>query len=93
MLTLSRSAVFHFYTVVMTPFAALALALVLGMLVAERAPGRLDPSPRAVQGRRIAVALFVAGVLAVSVYFFPIWSGAEVPTWFWRLHLWLPDWV
>ncbi len=31
-LTFSRSAVFQFYAVVMTPFAALALALVLGLL-------------------------------------------------------------
>ncbi len=39
-LTFSRSAVFQFYAVVLTPFAALALALVFGALWAERtAPG------------------------------------------------------
>lgn len=40
-LTLSRSAVFQFYAVVLTPFAALALALVLGALAGlARAPAQ-----------------------------------------------------
>ncbi len=135
-LTFSRSAVFQFYAVVLTPFAALALALVLGALacvpppVAPRSardgsrmgvsgtlhppfathsaggerPGtaapsvlalagiRPDPSPAAVRGRRLAVAVFVIAALVLGVLFFPVWSGMPIAEWFWRAHLWLPGW-
>ncbi|WP_031289861.1 phospholipid carrier-dependent glycosyltransferase [Leucobacter sp. UCD-THU] len=99
-LTFSRSAVFQFYAVVLTPFSALALGLVLGMLCGiplrsrdgARFEAPFDPEPAALLGRRLAVALFVvvAGVLAV--FFFPVWSGMPVADWFWQLHLWLPGW-
>jgi len=32
-------------------------------------------------------------VLIVSAFFFPIWSGQQVPFWFWQIHMWLPSWV
>lgn len=97
-LTVSRPAVFQFYAVVLTPFAALALALVLGELVrSPAAPGhrlfRFASDPAMLLGRRIAVALFATAAVAVSAYFFPLWSGMPVSRWFWHLHLWLPDWV
>jgi len=99
-LTFSRSAVFQFYAVVLTPFAALALALVLGAFAgAPAAPTvlglagiRLDPSPDAVLGRRIAVAIFATAALVLGVLFFPVWSGMPIAEWFWRLHVWLPGW-
>ena len=103
-LTLSRSAVFQFYAVVLTPFAALALALVLGAVAGLGAAGpasadvlrlggiRLDPSPDSVFGRRLAVAIFLAAVLMLGALFFPVWFGMPIPEWFWQLHLWLPGW-
>lgn len=97
--TASRSAVFQFYTVVLTPFAALALALLLGSLCARdggalmRAAGfRLSDARGAVQGRRIAVALFLIATVVVAVLFFPLWSGMPIAEWFWRAHIWLPGW-
>lgn len=46
LLTFSRSAVFQFYAVVLAPFSALALALVLGMLCGIRVRGPiLEPAP------------------------------------------------
>ncbi|WP_157000522.1 phospholipid carrier-dependent glycosyltransferase [Leucobacter komagatae] len=86
-LTLSRSAVFQFYAVVLTPFSAVALALVIGVICRRRG-GRDE-----VAGRRIAVGIFVAAAVIVSVLFFPVWSAMPVPEWFWRWHLWLPGWV
>ncbi|MGK0716336.1 phospholipid carrier-dependent glycosyltransferase [Leucobacter sp. W1153] len=101
-LTLSRSAVFQFYAVVLTPFAALALALVLGALWSRYRPGcaglmalagiRLDESQEGLQGRRISVAIFLIVALVVSLLFFPAWSGMPTADWFWRAHLWLPGW-
>lgn len=105
--TVSRSAVFQFYAVVLTPFSALALALVLGVLCRVGALGRaaeLPGGPGAqglglrpldaaeLLGRRGAAAVFLALAVALGVFFFPLWSGMPVPEWFWRAHLWLPGW-
>ncbi|MBO1902290.1 phospholipid carrier-dependent glycosyltransferase [Leucobacter weissii] len=104
LLSFGRSAVFQFYAVALTPFAALAFALVLTSLAALPAPGLgpsgllagtgmgLDPSPASVRGRRISAAMILSAALAMGLLFFPFWSGAPVPEWFWRAHFWLPGW-
>ncbi|MBL3698933.1 phospholipid carrier-dependent glycosyltransferase [Leucobacter luti] len=98
-LTTSRSAVFQFYAVVLTPFSALALALVIGMIC--RVGGLRDVSATVglrplgaseLWGRRAAAALFLAVALALALFYFPTWSGMPVAEWFWRAHLWLPGW-
>ncbi|WP_241156151.1 phospholipid carrier-dependent glycosyltransferase [Leucobacter chromiireducens] len=99
--TVSRSAVFQFYAVVLTPFSALALALCIGVLCRIGpgfAPGAgsglaLRPlAPEALLGRRLAACVFLAVAVAVALFFFPIWSGQPVAEWFWRAHIWLPGW-
>ena len=85
-LTTSRSAVFQFYAVVLTPFSALALALVLAAI--WRRPGTRDER----FGRRASVVLIVAAVFAVATLFFPVWIGMPVPEGFAQAHLWLPGW-
>lgn len=42
--------------------------------------------------RGVIVALAV-GVVVVSVFFYPLWTGMTVPFRFWQLHMWLPTWV
>lgn len=93
-LTVSRSAVFQFYAVVLTPFSALALALVLGAVCrVEPLRGGLRELDRdELLGRRLAVAVFLSVSLVVSVLFLPTWSGMPMTDWFWRWHLWLPGW-
>lgn len=86
-LTFSRSAVFQFYAVVLTPFSALALALVIGVICRRRG------LPHEVAGRRIAVGIFVAAAVLVALLFFPVWSGMPIPEGFWRWHLWVPGWA
>lgn len=96
--TVSRSSVFQFYSVVLTPFAALALALLLASLC-SRDNGllttlgiRFSTAPRAVFSRRATVAVFFACAVVIAILFFPLWSGMPVAEWFWRAHLWLPGW-
>ena len=95
----ARTAVFHFYAVVLTPFSALALALVLAALcrpdggeVMRLAGVRLDGAPASVFGRRIAVLIFLTFAAVLAVLFFPLWSGISVADWFSRAHMWLPGW-
>ncbi len=100
LLTWSRPAVFQFYAVVLTPFAALALGLALAALagapratfMSDAAGMRLDPTPASAKGRRLAVAIFVSVAVILSVLFWPLWAGIPVEHWFYRWHLWLPGW-
>lgn len=99
-LTFSRSAVFQFYAVVLTPFSALALAILLGLLCGLPLYSRsgsefvlpIDRDPDALLGRRIAVALFLVVAAVLALFFLPVWTGMPVAGWFWQLHLWLPGW-
>lgn len=94
-LTLSRSAVFQFYAVVLTPFSALALALVLGAICAVTAQGhtsRKFVNDEDLLGRRVAVAIFLAAAVTLAALFFPVWSGMPIADWFWQWHRWLPGW-
>lgn len=98
-LTTSRSAVFQFYAVVLTPFAAIALGLVLvaftaldtGVLPRTKIGGPSDA--HTLQARRILVAMLLALVLVLSLLFWPVWSGMPIPDWFYRAHRWLPGWA
>lgn len=79
--------VFHFYTIAYEPFVLLALTYVLGIVL-----GRPD-DPRWRRQQGIAtVAVFLAVVLVVSAFFFPIWSAMPTSPEFRQLHFWLPGW-
>lgn len=95
--TVSRPAVFQFYAVVLTPFSALGLALLIGILcrfATLPAPQNtlFAVSPDELQGRRIAAALFVLVAVLLAILFFPVWSGQPIADWFWQAHMWLPGW-
>lgn len=51
--------------------------------------------PAASLPRRSKIIWFsaVAVVALMFVYFLPIWTGMQVPTWFWRSHMWLSSWI
>lgn len=80
--------IFQFYTVVMIPFVALAL-----MLVAEHALGPRDGPPERRAGATAAIAVFLAAAALISAFFYPVWTGMEIPYPFWVLHNWLSTWV
>jgi dolichyl-phosphate-mannose--protein O-mannosyl transferase len=39
--------------------------------------------------------LTVLGILTVllSIFFYPLWSGMQIPYWYWHIHMWLPSWI
>ncbi|GGM55648.1 dolichyl-phosphate-mannose--protein mannosyltransferase [Microbacterium saperdae] len=80
--------IFQFYTVVMVPFLVIALAMTLRVIAGRRE----DPLYRRQSGER-TVIIFLAFVVLVSAFFYPLWAGISVPYEFWRLHNWLPGWV
>ena len=80
--------VFQFYTIAFEPFMVLALTAAIAMLLG---------SPRDPEGRRVAglrvVGTFLVLCVLLSLYFLPIWTGAEIPRWLMTLHFWFPSWV
>lgn len=100
-LTFSRPAVYQFYAVVLTPFAALALALVLVAFAAiprnewlfSGTRIRFSAETNSVLGRRISVAILLCAMVVLAVLFWPLWAAVPVESWFYRLHAWLPGWA
>lgn len=80
--------IFQFYTVAMMPFLVLALVLALR----EIAGRRDDLLHRRQSGERTVIVFLVAAVI-VSAFFYPVWTGMNVPYEFWLVHNWLPTWV
>ncbi|MBX3091226.1 MAG: phospholipid carrier-dependent glycosyltransferase [Cryobacterium sp.] len=80
--------VFQFYTIVFEPFLILALVFVMGLLLGKRS----DETWRRLSGIRLIAVILVAMVL-VSAFFYPLWTGMQMPLEFIQLHYWLPTWL
>ncbi|MDQ0615828.1 dolichyl-phosphate-mannose-protein mannosyltransferase [Microbacterium sp. W4I4] len=80
--------IFQFYTITMVPFLVIGLALALREL-AGRAPA---PRHRRQSGQR-TVVVYLAVVVLVSAFYYPVWTGMSVPYEFWLIHNWLPGWI
>ncbi|MEW1963313.1 phospholipid carrier-dependent glycosyltransferase [Microbacterium sp. NPDC077644] len=80
--------IFQFYTVVMVPFLVLSLTLALRDIGGRRE----DPLYRRQAGERTAVVFLIVVVL-VSAFFYPVWTGMNVPYDFWLIHNWMPTWI
>jgi dolichyl-phosphate-mannose-protein mannosyltransferase len=87
LLYLNRT-VFQFYTIVFEPYMILALVAALGVILG---------SPRDDHDRRLSgigvVTVFIAVAIAVSVFFWPLWTGQTIDYDLLRLRWWLPTWV
>jgi len=86
LLYLNRT-VFQFYTIAFQPYLILALTLVIGILLGSAN----DPSWRRVSGLRV-VGVFLALAVAVSIFFWPLWTGIQLPYELLAAHWWLPTW-
>lgn len=84
--------IFQFYTVALWPFLLLALALALRDVARGGTGARDVPPERRLAGQRV-VLVFVVFVVALSAFWYPLWSAMQVPYDFYRLHNWLPGWV
>ncbi len=87
-LMIPERTIFQFYTVAMLPFLVLCLALTLRVIAGRRE----DPLFRRQSGER-TVMIFLAFVVVISAFYYPVWTGMSVPYDFWLVHNWLPGWV
>ncbi|MGV8897250.1 MAG: dolichyl-phosphate-mannose--protein mannosyltransferase [Rhodoglobus sp.] len=79
--------VFQFYTIAFEPYLILALTAVIGIVLGDAR----DPSWRRLSGIRIVV-IFLAVAIAVSVFFWPSWTGLRLDYFWLAAHWWLPTW-
>lgn len=82
----AHRTIFTFYSIVFAPWMILALTYA-GWRVLQGG----DDVGRTV--RRVVVAALAVLVVAVSVFFYPVWTAQVVTFRFWQLHMWLPSWV
>lgn len=80
--------IFYFYAVVLVPFLCLAVAMLIGAVL----------GPPGCPERRRVVGIVASGVLVLLivwnfVYFYPIYTGMEIPLDEWRARMWLGTWV
>jgi dolichyl-phosphate-mannose--protein O-mannosyl transferase len=87
LLYLNRT-IFQFYSIVFEPYLLLCLVVVIRLLLGTR------DSPQAVRVRGLRiVGVFLGLCVLLSVFFWPMWTGAVIPRWFMQLHYWLPSWI
>lgn len=80
--------IFQFYTVAIMPFLVLALTFALR----EVGGPREATTYRRAMGHNFVIVFLVLAV-ALSAFWYPVWTGMTVPYDFWRLHNWLPTWI
>jgi len=80
--------VFSFYAIVFEPYLIIGLAMTIGIILGKRT----DPKEKR-EGRIRLVLVFGILALLLSAFFYPLWTGMQVPLWFWQMHMWLPSWV
>jgi len=80
--------IFAFYSIAFTPWVVLTLVYVLTLIV-----GPATLPWRARRGAVVGVALFLAVLVGISAFFYPIWTGWTVPYDFWHQHMWMRQWV
>lgn len=83
----SQRTMFFFYTITFEPFMVLALTFVLALAV-----GGVGATVARRRAGLIGVTAFLALVVLVSAFFWPVWTGQTIPYEAWRLRLWMPSW-
>ncbi|MEE2521645.1 phospholipid carrier-dependent glycosyltransferase [Pseudarthrobacter sp. J75] len=79
---------FFFYAISFEPFLILALTYCIGLVLG----GSDAPAWRRRSGLYL-VAIYLAGVLLLSAFFYPVWTAEIISYQDWRLRIWMPSWI
>jgi dolichyl-phosphate-mannose--protein O-mannosyl transferase len=83
----TNRTVFQFYTIVFEPYLLLAVAFVASRLIGTRN----DPGPKRDAGMRW-IAVFLVAAVGISIFFWPLWTGIQIPFSYLQIHYWIPSW-
>jgi hypothetical protein len=74
------------------PFMILAVSYWMAKLWPARIRLQLGRRSLALEGADLTVAYATLAVLAF-MFFWPLWSGFAIPSWFFYAHIWFPSWI
>ena len=80
--------IFTFYTVVISPFLVMAVAMTLGSIL-----GPSDAPARRRRDGAVVVTVVVLAMLVAAFWFYPVWTGQVIPYSEWRMRMWFSTWV
>jgi dolichyl-phosphate-mannose--protein O-mannosyl transferase len=80
--------IFTFYTVVISPFLVMAVAMTLGSIL-----GPKDAPARRRRDGAVVVTVLLLAMIIAAWWFYPIWSGEVIPYDAWRMRMWFSTWV
>ena len=80
--------VFQFYSIAFEPYMILGLTLVIGLILGTRH----DTTWRRETALRLVLLFFVLAI-ALSVFFWPLWTGQSIDYSYLRAHWWFPGWI
>jgi hypothetical protein len=85
----AHRTIFQFYSVAFVPWVVLTLTYVIGLLIGPK--DEVDPRTRRLTIRIVTGVVLL--IIAVSAFYYPIWTAQTVSHDFWRMHMWLPRWI
>jgi dolichyl-phosphate-mannose--protein O-mannosyl transferase len=80
--------VFQFYSIAFEPYMLLALTFAIGLVLGKKT----DAAWRRENGIRF-VAIFLGLAIALSIFFWPLWTGMSIDYTFMKAHWWLRSWI
>ena len=80
--------VFGFYTIILLPAIVLALSYSLSLLLGSPYQSRLGRASAA-----LSVGTVVVLIVALSIFFYPIWVGETISYTYWQIHMWFSSWI
>ena len=91
--------IFFFYSIAFEPYLILCLAATIGLMlrrpVGADSPDEITAAEAAYRWRfrRRVVGGFLALAVIVSIFYYPLSSGMQIPYWYWHLHMWSMTWA
>ncbi|MGI9196934.1 MAG: dolichyl-phosphate-mannose--protein mannosyltransferase [Candidatus Nanopelagicales bacterium] len=80
--------IFTFYSVIFVPYIAISLAMAVAAIL-----GPAEASPERRRWGAAGAGAIVLLAVALGWWFYPVWTGAELPYAEWQLRMWMPTWV
>ncbi|HEV2640320.1 MAG TPA: phospholipid carrier-dependent glycosyltransferase [Actinocrinis sp.] len=84
----AERTIFSFYAVAFAPFMALSATMVVGAVL-----GRADASSARRSWGAAGAGTIVVSVVALFIYFYPLYTGQTISTVDWSSHMWFQSWV
>jgi dolichyl-phosphate-mannose-protein mannosyltransferase len=89
----SERTIFSFYSVAFVPFLIAALTLSLAVIANPKKPRDPISQLKWARPRITIVAVFLLMCVALSWWFYPLWSAEIVDYSAWSDRMWLPTWI